>query len=309
MTAQRAAPEAVFVVGLPRSGTTLMRRVLNTHSRIAIAGENNYLGRQLSPRGVRDDVRRLGDLRDDATVREVVTLLYSERFQRGTWLRRREEFWTWVARYLPREELERRVLEGERSERGLFTALLQAHAARRGKPIFGEKTPAHFRWAETLLEWYPRASVVHMLRDPRAVYRSQLKRLARDTTARFYRVLGHVPPLAKAWILVEVAWVWSSAVARHRRLARRYPDRYRLVRFEDLVREPASEIERLCEFLGVEFEPAMLEQKVVSRGDRLGEAGFDAEAADRWRGSLSALETRSLGWLLGRRIEEMGYPR
>jgi hypothetical protein len=51
----------------------------------------------------------------------------------------------------------------------------------------------------------------------------------------------------------------------------------------------------------------MLEQKVVSRGDRLGEAGFDAEAADRWRGSLSTLETTVLGWLLGGRIREMGY--
>jgi hypothetical protein len=81
-----------------------------------------------------------------------------------------------------------------------------------------------------------------------------------------------------------------------------------MVRFEDLVRTPDTEIDRVCAFLGVAREPAMLEQKVVSKGDRLGEAGFDAAAADRWRASITPGEMRWLGRLLGRRIEEMGYP-
>ena len=87
----------------------------------------------------------------------------------------------------------------------------------------------------------------------------------------------------RSFILLEVAWVWAGAVAHHRTLSRRYPSNYRLVRFEDLVRDPEAEIERLCAFLGIGFEAAMLEQKVVSVGDRLGETGFDAGAADRWR--------------------------
>jgi hypothetical protein len=80
-----------------------------------------------------------------------------------------------------------------------------------------------------------------------------------------------------------------------------------MVRFEDLGRDPEAEIRRLCEFLGVQFEPAMLDQKVVSKGDRLGDAGFDAGAADRWRASISTADARWLAILLGRRIEEMGY--
>lgn len=305
----RPEPEAIFIVGVPRSGTTLMRMVLGNHSRIAIASENHYLGHLLPGHGARHDFRRAGDLRDDAAVRRLVDRIYSDEFQRGGRLRETSRFWRWLARSVPRAELEERLLAGERSERGVFTAVLRAYADRRHKPVWGEKTPAHLRWAETLLEWYPSARIVHMVRDPRAVYRSEIRRRSSHAVSFPYRWLVRVPLLMRGFILLEVAWAWADAVGHHRDLSRRHPERYRIVRFEDLTRDPEAEIGRLCAFLGVGFEPAMLEQKVVSRGDRLGEAGFDAGAADRWRASITPGEARWLGRLLGRRIEEMGYSR
>jgi hypothetical protein len=304
----RGEPEAIFVVGVSRSGTTLMRRVLGKHSRIAIADENHFLGHLLPSQGVRHALRRAGDLHDDAAIGRVVDIIYSDAFQGGSRLRDSSPFWRWLARRVPREELERRLLEGERSERGIFTAVLRAYADRRHKAIFGEKTPAHVRWADTLLEWYPTARIVHMVRDPRAVYRSELKRRNARPESLPYRWLVRAPRLMRSFVLLEVAWAWAGAVADHRRLSRRYPTSYWMVRFEDLVRDPEAEIERMCAFLAVAPEPSMLDQKVVSVGDRLGEAGFDAGAADRWRVSITPGEVRWLGRLLGRRLGEMGYP-
>lgn len=301
-------PEAIFVVGVSRSGTTLMRRILGKHSRIAIADENHFLGHLLPSQGVRHALRRAGDLRDDAAVGRVVDLIYSDEFQGGSRLRDSSPFWRWIAKRVPRDDLERRLLEGERSERGVFTAVLRSYSDRRRKAIFGEKTPAHIRWADTLLEWYPTARIVHMVRDPRAVYRSELKRRNARPESLPYRWLVRAPRLMRSFILLEVAWAWAGAVTHHRTLARRYPTSYRIVRFEDLVQAPEAELERLCRFLGVSPEPAMLDQKVVSVGDRLGETGFDAGAADRWRTSITAGEMRWLGRLLGRRLAEMGYP-
>ena len=51
----------------------------------------------------------------------------------------------------------------------------------------------------------------------------------------------------------------------------------------------------------------MLEQKVTSRGAMVGELGFDAGAADRWRSSIGARERRVIERLLGSRLAEMGY--
>ena len=74
---------------------------------------------------------------------------------------------------------------------------------------------------------------------------------------------------------------WARAVHRHRSLARRYPDRYQLLRFEDLVAAPEATLEGLCGFLGIVAEPRMLEQQVTSRGALLGTAGFDGDRQSR----------------------------
>ena len=109
-----------------------------------------------------------------------------------------------------------------------------------------------------------------------------------------YRWLVHIPDLMRQFILVETAWAWAGAVAHHRRLSRRYPANYRMIRFEDLVREPEATVERLCAFLGIEPEPRMLRQKVVSSGSLFGRSGFDAGAADRWRTTVRP--GRHAGW-------------
>ena len=51
----------------------------------------------------------------------------------------------------------------------------------------------------------------------------------------------------------------------------------------------------------------MLEQKVTSKGARVGAAGFDAGAADRWRAHIGSASESALRRLLGRRLAEMGY--
>ena len=132
---------------------------------------------------------------------------------------------------------------------------MEAYADSRRRAVIGEKTPAHFRHVDTLLDWFPDARVIHMIRDPRAVYVSEVKRRTAIPDTLPYRWLARVPPAMRALILVQVARTWAEAVNHHRRNARRYPDRYRLVRFEDLVREPEQVVADLCRFLGVAFEP------------------------------------------------------
>jgi hypothetical protein len=302
-------PEAIFVVGVSRSGTTLMRRVLARHPRIAIADENHYMGHLLPGHGVRHAVRRVGDLSSDGNVHRLVDLLYSDDFQGGSRLRDVSPFWRALPAQFPREELERRLLAEERSERGVFRAILRLYADLHGRAIPGEKTPAHYRWADELLEWYPTARVIHMVRDPRAVYVSELKRRRERPESIPYRWLVRVPILLRLFVLGETVWAWSDAVGRHRELRRRFPDRYRAVRFEDLVSDPIAETKALCKFLGVPFRADMLRQKVVSRGEKLGEEGFDAGAAVRWHDRIGPWEARAIDALLGSRLEQLGYRR
>jgi hypothetical protein len=290
-----------------RSGTTLLRRILDSHSRIGIATENHYLGHLVAREGARVYFRRVGDLRDDASVRRLVALIYSDGFQRRSRFREVSPYWRWLVDRVPRSDLEARLLASDRSERGVFEAFLRLYADRRGKAIMGEKTPAHLGYAETLLAWFPGARVVHMMRDPRAVYVSELRRRMERPESVPYRWLVHVPLAFRLFVLLEVGLAWAAAVRRHRTLAAAFPDAYRLLRFEDLVASPEATLTAVCAFLGVEPQPRMLQQKVISKGANAGQSGFDAGAANRWRETIGRFEDRAIRALVGRRLTEMGY--
>jgi hypothetical protein len=146
-----------------------------------------------------------------------------------------------------------------------------------------------------------------MLRDPRAIYISDVRRRRMQPGSLPFRVLAKVPPLLAAVLLVQTTLLWQESVLHLRRNRARFPDRYLVVRFEDLVASPRQEIERICRFLGVEFEEQLLDRVVVSHGQALGAAGFDADAATRWRRQLRPSTARWFNAWLGRSMRAVGY--
>ncbi len=137
-------PEAIFVVGVPRSGTTMMRALLDTSDRISIARENHYMGHVFGRRGARHFFRKAGtDLTNDETIRKIVEMIYSGEYERLAGWRPPSPHWYWLIENIDRDELEQRLLAAERTERGMFRAFISAYAEKKGKPIWGEKTPTH----------------------------------------------------------------------------------------------------------------------------------------------------------------------
>ncbi|HEX6292678.1 MAG TPA: sulfotransferase [Herpetosiphonaceae bacterium] len=280
---EAATTPFIFIVGVSRSGTSLMRVTLNTSDQIAICRETHFLGHLIPSEGARHKFRKFGDLADDNNVRRLVGYIYSDGFARGSKYRGISSQWRWILKHVDHDELLQRILASDRSERALFMTMLQLYAERKGRRIAGEKTPAHVRYVPTLLQWFPEGRVIHMLRDPRAIFVSELRRRSKAPVTTPYRQLKHLPQLFKLYILLQTTLVWFESVLRCRIYQQRYPRRYFVLRFEDLVRNPEGQIRRVCEFLGVDFQEAMLQQVVVSQGFEAGRAGFDAHAADRWR--------------------------
>ena len=300
-------PEAIFIVGVNRSGTTLMRTILERSPQIAIARENHFLGHIRASEGARYYFRRAGDLSNDATMRRIVELLYSGEFARRSRWRELSPFWKWLIANVPRDEVERQLLAAERTERGLFTAFLRIYADHEGKPIIGEKTPTHLEYVDTLLEWFPNGRVIHMLRDPRAVYVSDLRR-RRGKLRRPYVWFAKVPGALPLVILVQTTLLWRSAARHHVAYVRRHPrERYRMVRFEDLVTRPAETLSEVYDFLGVEMPEDAAEVKVVSAGFKRGEQGFDAGAATRWQSQIGPFARHWLELALAGPMRAAGY--
>ena len=299
-------PEAIFIVGASRSGTTLMRTIVERSPRIAIARENHFVGHLRESEGARFYFRRLGDMHDDAVVRKLVDLIYSGDFQRRSRWREVSPFWRWLVANVLATDATTRLLATDRTERGIWAAFLRMYADKQGRPIMGEKTPAHLAYVDTLLEWFPDGRVVHMIRDPRGVFVSDLRR-RRGKLRKPYSWLARVPGMLSATILIQTTWVWRGAARRHPGYEKRHPSRYRLVRFEDVVRTPDETLGGLFEFLGVEAPADPTHVKVMARGFKWGEEGLDAGAADRWREQIGGLSNRWLKLFLGGYMKRFGY--
>jgi hypothetical protein len=177
------------------------------------------------------------------------------------------------------------------------------------KSIQGDKTPAHIHSVPTLLDWYPEAKVIHMFRDLRAIFVSEKRRQSIEYITLPYRILGRSQLLLEMSLSTIFIIHWLQAIQLHRRYQQRFPDQYYLCRFEDLTGDPEGEVEKLCHFLGIEFDRQMLELSYQNSSlvPRHQAQGIDVSTSNRWRNYLHPLTNR---WLLlwsKKYLVEFGY--
>lgn len=295
-------PGHVFVVGLPRTGSTLTRGILNASGEVWIAGESHFfdqpqrlgLGRR---RGYRTRLREAGRGAGDPATGIVDAI----------WSLTGKNFWARLASRTDRDQFLADLRASDGSDRSLFEIAL-THSGR-GRRIVGEKTPHHIEALPTLLAWFPDARVIHTFRDPRAIYASLRRKEDPQRLGRVGRFARHLGPLFDVYSTINLARSWRRMAALHRRYAADYPDRYRLIRFEDLTTDPESIARDVSAFLRIDYHPEMLEQVVhnSSYAAKGSGSGIDPGTVDRWRGQLRPLTVWWLGILCGRALREFGY--
>jgi hypothetical protein len=296
----------IFIVGHGRTGSTLTRHILNSSDCIGLGGESHYLidsatlGIQSRP-SMRKQLARVGNLATNEGVGKVVDYLFTIR-------ERRFMFWNFNAKEIDQEAFLRRLLaiDPAERERGLFELAMDIHAA--GRPIGGEKTPAHVFFVPQLLEWFPNAKIIHTFRDPRAIYASRKKKsesAGRRPGKAGLRRLGVAFQLASS---LHVIANWRRIEKYHRRYQEQFPGRYTLLKYEDLVLEPQATLERLCRFLDVPLTETMLQQTVINSSFLPdGAAGFEIGAITRWRKHMDPLVQSWFKFWLGPQLREYGY--
>jgi hypothetical protein len=294
-----AKPSHIFIVGSYRSGTTLVLNILNSSKDVAICGETFFFGHLISS-GFRQTFANVGDISTDAGARKVVDYIYNIRVV---------SFWHWIQENVDREEFLRGLLESDRTDRALFDLAMAFYAD--GKPIRGEKTPAHIHYVPTLLEWFPGAKIIHTFRDPRAIFVSEYKKKSKQKNAprRFY-ILRRSELALKMYLSLHVLITWLRVVQLHHRYQRLYPNNYYFVKYEELIRDPKTQLQELCNFLEIDFTDVMLQQTVVNssfvaRQDQV--QGFDATAIERWRKYIPPAVNRWLVLWCKKYLFEFGY--
>jgi hypothetical protein len=141
-----------------------------------------------------------------------------------------------------------------------------------------EKTPSNVPYADDLFRLFPDAKLVHILRDPRAVFASR-RRLLLDRYGSY----------TKAHRLVRE---WNQSARQIERL-RRYPGNCLVIHYEDLIRDSRNVMQQVCQFAGINFFPGLLEPTWAG-GDWHGNSayynalnGIDTQPVDRWKKELT----------------------
>ncbi|HKX59471.1 MAG TPA: sulfotransferase [Steroidobacteraceae bacterium] len=267
----------VFIGGCPRSGTTLLATVLGAHPRCCPVPEAQFKTESL--RGLPPDPEPA------LALRALQKALQSPRFH------------SWKA---AGEHLRLDGNDQVTSYSGLVGRLVAAYAGLAGKPDatrWIDGTPSNKNYFPTLLQVFPEARAIHIVRDGRAVANSVMSRDWGPNT------------------VVTAAWWWlghlSHGLAAEQSLP---PDRIRRVPYEALVHRPKDTLVALCEWLGLEFEERMLDSRfytVDSRAAAFNPLTMQAPREDRaeaWRQSLSARQVEIFEAESKEMLTYLGYP-
>jgi hypothetical protein len=270
-----------FIVGSSRSGSTLLRLMLASHSRIAIPSETWYLT-PLIEKFPCDRPLQKNEITDAVAVMT--------------------HHYTWPDMGLDAAELRRRAANlSEVCLRDLVEIVYRWHMEVEGKSRWGDKTPAYIEIVPQLAALFGDAKFVHLIRD------------GRDVAKSFQKHGWHGP-----W-MHGYTREWLRAVELDRKLSRTLlNERILRVRYEDLVLHPQATLRRICTFIDADFEEQMLQwhgrvANAVPAREKIfhSSLGRDMTASDvgRWKREMTSREIFVAEALIGTQLSHFGYER
>ena len=215
---------SVFIGGLDRSGKTYMRFALTASPDFIISKRANLWTRYY---------KKFGSLENDDHLAACLAALAQNKH---------------ILDLQPDFELIRKEFKmGAPTYARLFEIIHEQAVRQSKKKYWGDQTELLEKYAPIILDAYPSAKFIHMIRDPRDRYEAILNKSNRP------QFLG----------VATARWLYSAALARNNQA--KFPGRYLVIRYEDLVSEPEKTIQAVCKFLEVEYDLAMVKMEHVAR--------------------------------------------
>jgi hypothetical protein len=287
----------VFVIGNPRSGTTMFRLALTAHRSISIPPENPFLVKLFDRFGrIKSFQASQLDELFDAMSAKPVSFFDRWEMDQGT-----------VRDLLAQSE------GCTFSEIG--ARLYQAYPKIDGAEsfIWGDKNTSYFQYVDILSWLYPNAKFIHLVRDGRAVlasYQALNKRKKENENVRFPVLPSHPIIAASRWL--------NAVQTIERAFSKMKPENCITVRYEDVVGDFENQLTRVCEFLNISYETNMKDFHKLNEKFGLEPRKYDswkwrtrepitAQRVDDWKKSLSDSDVSSFETVAKGQLNEFGY--
>jgi sulfotransferase family protein len=298
-----------IIVGVARSGTTLLRLMLDAHSQLAITHEAGFIPMASN---LTNPLSRMFYRRLKNTVKHKSRL----KSLREAFFRTLTEEFTWNDFHVDKEAFAGALLQLQPfSITEGFRTFFRMYAMRFDKPRWGDKTPFYCQYLPVVQNVLPEAHFIHIIRDGRDVAVSG--RGLRFTS-------GSIEGIARDWV---------RQIRLARKDARACP-RYLEIRYEDLLLKSAELLREICEFINLPYESRM-EQYYLRANERLDElrtlyrpdgAVFatmesrlhlhrltsrppEPTRIGRWKTELTREELSTFNGIAGKLLKELGYEK
>ena len=265
----------ILILGLSRTASKLYRTVLNRHEGVYILHEIVY--DQKFKRNIAKIINENGGFSNENAFANSIEELYTNKF-----------FHELAVEYPDQQKLLEKVNARKTSDwAGTLTAILEAKADILGKSVAGAKNPVHFSLTPKVLRELEDIKVLYLLRDPRAIYASEIpKKMVPNPTSNF--PLLKIKFLQRLLILIHVSIEWSWAMIIYKRVKRNVL----LCKYEHLVDEPEDLFKKIFTYCDLSFHPSYLSEVPViqSSHKRNVNTGFNKAGKENWKNTLSFSE-------------------
>ena len=276
--ARSAAP--VFVLGCPRSGTTVLFHMLMSAGNFAIYRAESNVFSVLQP--------RFGSLRFESNRRELLRYWLKSKLFRVTGLEA--------------EPIRERLLRECHSAGDFLRIVMEETARHQAVKRWTDSTPDHLLYIPQIKREIPNALIVHIIRDGRDVALSYAKQ-------------GWVYPLP--WDRKEEVAVaglfWEWIVGKGRAYGRKLGQDYYELRYEDLVEKPHETLRALGDFIGQDLDyDHILRVGIGSVSEPnssfVSGPGGGFQPVQRWTKQMTGEQLENFEGLVGKSLQELGYP-
>lgn len=177
----------------------------------------------------------------------------------------------------------------------VFDLCVKYLTLKENKKRWAEKTPNNIFNLNFILHLYPDAKFIEIYRDPRAVSLSW-----HHAGFEYFKTSN----------IIECIKIWRSAISKGKELVSKLPYQYHQVKYEELINNPEKELRKICDFLEEEFDPRMLNAKIINNffTDLENESGFSKIPLNRWKRGLNNNEKLFVDILTKKYRKISNYP-
>ena len=277
-----------FIIGRPRSGTTLIQTLFEAHPNVVIPPEAPILKQSYYR------FNKVVEWKKEQLKQLVDFLFHDAKFK--TWNISKAELLDSLLNYPDTLTIE------------TIIKIIYCHYIsvfpKDGVHIFGDKNPVYSQNPEKVLEIIPNAKIVHVVRD------------YRDHILSMQRVKLFNSNLAL------ISDIWRRSQKRIFALMEKYPDSIISFKYEDFVKEPEQHLKMICRFLNIDYVPSVFNYK--NKEEELKKANalkisdvfhgnlfkpITADNVDKWKQQMTKRDIAKADFYVGKYAELSGYKR